>query len=455
MTAATVKHLDPTSVELEIEISNEELDAARERAFRQLVRNVKIPGFRPGKAPRKVFEAAYGAGMIEERAIESVLPGAYTKAVQDNDLDPVEQPQVELLPQEAGEPLRLRATVTVRPAIELTQYKGIEVAGPPVAVPESDVEIAMHNLQRESATLVPVERPVQEGDAATLDYVGTIDGVPFEGGSAQNQVTEIAEARFIPGFAAGIIGMKAGETKTVEAHFPDDYQNPELAGKTASFEVTVHDVKQPEFPPLDDEFAKRFNPEGNLEGLRADVKRRLEQNAHNQARQAVTGALMDQILANHDVALPQVMVDREAEGLAGEAKSYVERAGLNWDEYLARQEKTEEQLREQYVEEAKRRVKANLVLSAIARAEKIEASDADIDNEVATMARQYGQPVAAIREMLRPNMGSLIDGIVRSKTIDFLLDNAKITVAQQAATPPEAAAGATPAAAPEEAVAAE
>jgi trigger factor len=429
----TVTRLDPTSVELEIVVTEAELEAARERAYRQLVRNARIPGFRPGKAPRKVFEAAYGSDQIEERAIGDVLPGAYTKVIRDNDLVPVEQPDVELLPREPGEPLRFKATVTVRPQIELKQYKGIEVEGPAISVTDADLDTAMHNLQREAASLVPVERPVKEGDAATIDFKGTIDGVPFEGGTAENQVTEIAEARFIPGFAAGIIGMNAGETKTVEAKFPDDYANQELAGKTAQFEVTVHDVKEPEFPALDDDFAKRFHPEGNIEGLRADVKRRLEENAQAQIRRAVTTDLIDKIMDAHEVALPSVMIDRELQGLEGEARSYVERAGLNWDEYLAKREKTEEELKTQYQAEAERRVKSTLLLEAIAKAESIDATQADIDNEVATMARQYGQPVAAIREMLRPNMANLIDGIVRSKVIDFLLDNAVITAAPPAA----------------------
>ena len=427
---ALVKHLDPTQVELEISISAEELDAAQERAFRQLVRNVRIPGFRPGKAPRRIFEAAYGAELIHERAVESILPVAYNKALRENDLEPVEQPQFQLLPQEDGEPLRLLATVSIRPAIELKTYKGITVEGPPTTVPEDQVEKALQGLQREHATLIPVERPVKEGDAATLDYAGSIDGTPFEGGTAENQLTEIVEERFIPGFAAGIIGMSAGETKTVEAKFPDDYSNQELAGKTALFEVTVHDVKEPELPPLDDDFAKRFNPEGNLPGLRADIRRRLEYTVMGQVRRDVTGSLMDQILAAHEVPLPQVMVEREQAGLANEAKTYVERAGVSWEEYLAKQEKTEGELTESYRQEAERRVKATLLLEAIAKAEHIEATDKDIENEIATMARQYGQPASAVREMLKPNMGGLIDGVVRSKTVDFLLDNAHIVEAQ-------------------------
>jgi len=210
VTAATVKRIDPTQVELEISISQEELDAAREVAFKQLVRNVRIPGFRPGKAPRKIFEAQYGSNVISDRAMDALVPEAYNRALRENDLQPIDEPQMELLPEEEGQPVRLRATVNVRPEIELREYKGIALSGPSTAVSDADLNRSLEALRHESATHVPVDRPVAMGDVATLDYEGRIDGVPFEGGAAQGQATEILEERFIPGFAQGIVGMSAG-----------------------------------------------------------------------------------------------------------------------------------------------------------------------------------------------------------------------------------------------------
>ena len=427
MSASTVKHLDPTQVELEISISRDELDAARERAFRQLVRSVKIPGFRPGKAPRKIFEAQYGTEVISEKAMDALVPDAYMRALRENDLEPVDQPQMELLPDEEGQPLRLRATVNVRPEIALHDYIGIELTAPPAVVEESDVDRSLEALQRDSATLVPVDRPIEFGDVATLDYEGRIEGVAFEGGKAENHPTEIAPGRFIPGFTEGIVGMKAGETKEISAAFPSDYSNREFAGKEARFSVTVREVKVPEFPPLDDDFAKRFNPESDLAGLRADLRTRLESSAKSRTRRALTSVLVDRLVAKHEFPLPPSMVERETESIYREAKTYVERAGMTWEDYLKQQDRTDDAVRTEYRNEAERRVKTTLLLEAIAKAEKIEATQRDVETEIASLSRQYGQPPQAIVEMLRPNHGSFVDGIVRSKTLDFLLDRANIT----------------------------
>jgi len=438
VSAATVKHLDPTHVELEISIDEQELVAARERAFRDLVKNVRIPGFRPGKAPRRVFEAQYGTAAIEERAIDAVVPPAYSKALQENALDPVDRPEMELLPQEDGQPLRFRATVYVRPNIEPHDYKGVELRAPSTAVPDAEVERALESLRKESATLVPVERPVRFGDVPTLDFTGKIDGTPFEGGSATGQATEIIEERFIPGFASGIVGMAPGESKAIEARFPDDYANAELAGRTAVFDVTVHENKAAELPALDDEFAKRFGgEEATLGSLRDELRNRLEAQARGQQRRGLTGELLDRLMAAHDFALPAVLVEREADALFDEAKGYIDRAGVAWDAYLEQQGKTEEVLRAEYRTEAEKRVKSSLLIEAIAKAENIGATNADIEAEVAQLSRQYGQPREAILRMLRSNFNALVDGIVRTKTIEFLLDHAKVTEFTPPAAPSE------------------
>jgi trigger factor len=428
VSAATVKHLDPTQVELEISISDEELDAARERAFRQLVKNVRIPGFRPGKAPRKIFEAQYGSAGIHERAMESVVPTVYSKALQDNDLEPVDQPQMELLPDEDGQPLRLRATVYVRPQFELQNYKGVALEGASTTVSDSDVEQALEGLRKEAGSLVPVERPVALGDVPTIDYEGKIDGVPFDGGKAEGQATEILEDRFIPGFASGIVGMSAGETKDIEAHFPEGYANTELAGKTAVFTITVHENKVMELADFDDAFAQRFGgPDATVDTLRDEMRNRLEANARREQRRTLAGPLIESLMATHDIALPPVLVDREIDNLSSEAKNYVERAGGSWNDYLEKQGKTEDGLRTEYRDEAEKRVKSTLLLEAIAKAENVTATNADMEAEVQQLSRQYRQPREAIIEMVRSNLGALADGIVRTKTIEFLLDHATIT----------------------------
>lgn len=426
--AAIVKHLDPTQVELEIAISPEELDAARERAFKGLVKNVRIPGFRPGKAPRRVFEAQYGTAAIEERAMDAVVPDAYTRALAENDLDPVDQPQMELMPEEEGQPLRVRATVSIRPQFALADYAGIALEGPSTAVSDYDLDQAMEALRKDQGVLVPVDRPITLGDTPTIDYEGKIDGVPFEGGKAERSPTEILSERFIPGFASGIIGMSAGETKDIEAHFPAEYGSAELAGKTAVFTITVHENKALELPELDDDFAKRFGREdGTLASLRDELRNRLEAQKREQQRRGLTGVLLEKLMSMHDFALPAILVEREIESIANQAKSYIERAGMNWEQYLEQQGKTQEALDAEYRLEAEKRVKGSLIVEAIAKAEKVQATNADIEAEVAQLSRQYQQPREAILEMLRSNFNALVDGIVRTKTVELVLDRAVIT----------------------------
>ncbi len=428
--------LAPTQVELEIPISSEELAAAEERAFRKLVKNVRLPGFRAGKVPRKVFEQNYGAESITGQAIDEVVPEVYAKAIREHDLQPVERPKMEVIEEgEDGRPVRLKATVEVRPTIELGQYSGLEVDRPSVVVDDGDVDRSLEALAKERATLVPVDRPAQLGDVVTLDYAGTIDGVAFDGGTAENQVTNLEEGRFIPGFASGIAGMTAGETKEVEAVFPGDYSEATLSGKTAIFTVTLHDVKQLDPPAIDDEFAKAISSNETLEALRADVRRRLETIAQAREKRAIGNEVMERLMGAHDFPLPKSMVEGEVEQLMSDAQSHAARGGIAFEEYLKQNGKSEEELREEYRPEAERRVKGTLLIETIAKKENIAATPADISDELASLARQYGQPVARIRQALGNNVLSLMDGIVRQKTLDFLVENARITNREETAAP--------------------
>ncbi len=413
-------------MELEIPITPEELAAAEERAFRKLAKNVKLPGFRAGKVPRKIFEQTYGTNSITSQAMEDIVPEVYAKAVREHALDPVDRPKMELLPVEEGQPPKLKALVDVRPDIDLGQYKGIEVEREAVDISDEDVERSIQSLAKERGTLVPVERPAQLGDVVTIDYEGTIDGVPFDGGSAQAQMTELEEDQFIPGFASGIAGMSAGDTKQVEAIFPQDYPQEELAGKTAVFSVNLHDVKALELPAVDDEFAKSISENETLDALRADVRKRLETISESRARRGVGNAVMEKLLATRDFPLPDVLVEREIEHMISDAAGSAARAGVSFEDSLKEAGKTEDDLRSEYRADAQTRVKGTLLIEAIAKAENINATPADVAEELAALARQYGQPMDRIRKALGNNVLSLMDGIVRNKTLDFLIDNAKI-----------------------------
>ncbi|BDE06435.1 trigger factor [Vulcanimicrobium alpinum] len=435
---STLKPLDPTQVELEISITPEEFTAAQDAAFRKLVRNVRVPGFRPGKVPRKIFENTYGSSQILERALDDIVPTKYAAAVEEHGIEPLARPQMELLPEEEGQPLRVKAVVPIRPAIEPKDYTGVEITDVPETATDEDLDRTLEQMRRDAATLVPVERPVKLGDVATLDYQGKIDGVPFDGGAATGQETELTETRFIPGFVAGIVGMQPGETREVRATFPDPYANPDLAGKEAVFTVTVHEVKEPELPPLDDEFAKRVSRNETLEDLRADVKRRLDENVKNGARRRMSGELLDKIVAVNEFPLPEVLIEREIDSLLNDSRQYVARAGIGWDDYLRESGKMEDELRDTYRDEAARRVKTTLLVEAIAKKEGVQATQADVESELDALAAQYGQPRERIVEALQSNVAALIDGIVRTKTIDKLIEQAKRVPAPPATAPPAA-----------------
>ncbi len=426
MSTSTLTRLAPTQVELEIPISAQELAAAEDRAFRKLAKNLKLPGFRAGKVPRKVFEQTYGSASISSQAMEDVVPEVYAKAVREHDLDPIDRPKMELVPGEDGKPTLLKATVDVRPVIELGQYTGIDVEREPIVITDEDVDHSLAALAKERATLVPVERAAALGDVVTVDYEGKIDGVPFAGGTAKHQTTELDEQRFIPGFASGIAGMIAGETKDIEAVFPEDYPQTDLAGKTAVFTITLHDVKALELPEITDDFAKSISENATVDALRADVRTRLVTIAEARARRAVGNGVMEKLLASRDFPLPEVMIEREIDQMINDAASQTARAGVSFEDYLKESGKTQEQLRAEYREDARSRVKGTLLIEAIAKAENIHATPADVAEELSALSRQYGQPVDRIRTALGNNILPLMDGIVRNKTLEVLIDNAKV-----------------------------
>jgi trigger factor len=422
MTSSTLTRLAPTEVALEFSITGQELAEAEDRAFRKLVKEARLPGFRKGKVPRKIFEQAYGSEAVTSQAVEDVVPEAYAKAVREHDLDPVDRPKLEVLEESEGRPTRLKATVEVRPTIELRPYKGLSVSGPPVEVTDEDVERSLQALAKERAVLVPVSRPAQLGDVATLDYEGTIDGIPFEGGQAAGQTVELSEGRFVPGFVAGIVGMTPGESKNVELRFPDDYPSAAVAGKPAVFAVKLHDLKEFELPPLDDELAKAVSNNQTLEELREDLRRRLAAVATGRARRIIGNTILERLLAEHDFALPPSMVEGEIDRIVEDATS-------------TPTGEAEAAPRESHRAEAESRVKTTLLIEQIAKAEKITATPGDIAAELEVLSRRYGQPAARIRKALGNNLLSLMDGIVRSKTLELLIDNAEVVPNEETSPP--------------------
>ncbi len=413
MTSSTLTRLAPTVVALEFSVTEAELAAAEDRAFRRLAQNVRLPGFRRGKVPRKIFEQTYGSEAVTSRAVDEVVPEIYAKAVREHDLEPVKAPEVEVLEETDGRPTRVKATVEVRPAIELGEYTNVTVARPSITVTDADVDRSLEALAKERATLVPVERPAQLGDVVTLNYEGSVDGEPFEGGRGAGEIAELAEDRFIPGFAAGIVGMRPGESREIEAHFPDGYPSADLAGKPATFKLELLDLKELELPAVDDAFAASVSGNQTVDELRADIRRRLEAVAEGRTRRSIGNAVMARLLATNDFPLPASLVEREVERLLEDATAAAGGSG-------------EPAPRDAFRAEAESRVKAALLIEEIAKAEKIAATPADVAAELEALSRRYGQPAARVRKALGNNLLSLMDGIVRNKTLDFLIDNAKV-----------------------------
>jgi trigger factor len=419
MTDSTLTRLAPTTVTVEFALTEAELAAAEERAFRRLSKSVRLPGFRKGRVPRKLFDQTYGPEAVRNEAVDEVVPERYAQAIREHDLDPVERPKIEIVEEAEGRPTRMRATVEVRPEIELGTYKGVMVSRPPIGVADEDVERSLAALAKERATLVPVERTASLGDVVTIDYEGSMQGTPFEGGSGVGQVVELAEGRFVPGFTAGIEGMRAGETRQIQATFPAEYPAADLAGKTADFSVTLHEVKELDPPVIDDDFARAVSQNETVAQLREDIRKRLEAVAAGRARRATGNAVMNKLMSAHDFPLPPTLVENELNRILEDVRS------------PGGEETSETQLREMHRKDAESRVKAGLLIAAIAKAENISATPADLAAELEVLARRYGQPAARIREALGHNLVTLIDGIVRNKTLDLLIDNAVVTVDEE------------------------
>ena len=433
---ATVRKLAPTEVELDIEVSAPDFEAARERAFRKLVKQYRLPGFRPGRVPRPIFERHIGSEAIDHQAMEDVVPDAYSKALKEHNLDPVDRPHIDLERLDNGNALRIKATVSVRPDITLADYRGIALEKQPVTVTDEEVERSLQALRKRAAALEAVEgRGIQAGDVVTMDYVGTIDGEPFDGGTATNHTTEVTGEKFVPGFAEQLYGARPGDKKVVSVTFPSAYHAEPLAGKDASFDVTIHDVREPVLPDLDEAFVKQVSDHETVDALRADIQKRLIAVGEAQAREGMQKQLIAALISKHDFPLPLVLVDREVESLLSDAKSYMQSIGRPWSEYLAAKGVDEKGLSLEYRTEAERRVKTALILEEIARAEGIDVTTADLESELDHLARSYGRSREAMIDVVRRNtgFGPLIDSVRKQKTIEFLLQQASIQVSQVSA----------------------
>ncbi|WP_342543347.1 trigger factor [Paenisporosarcina sp. FSL H8-0542] len=412
------------TVEVEAAKVNEGLD----KAFKKVVKEINVPGFRKGKMPRKMFEQRFGAESLYQDALDFILPDAYASAVEEAGIDPVDRPEIDIEKMEQGENLIFKATVTVRPEVTLGDYKGIEVSKQDSNVTDEDIEAQLKEQQTRLAELVVKEdEAIVEGDTAVIDFEGFLGEEAFEGGAGEDHALEIGSGSFIPGFEEQLVGLKAGEQKDVVVTFPEEYHAAELAGKEATFKVTVKEVKGKELPELNDDFAKEIDSEiEGIDALRTKLKVQAIEEKKNAAEAGFKDELVEKVAENATIDIPQAMIDAEVDRMLNDFAQRLQSQGMNLDLYYQFSGQDENALRAQMIEDANKRVKVSLTLEAIAEAEGLTASEEEVNAEIEKMSGQFNMTAEQIRTALG-GTGALENDIRMQKTIDFLVENAKVT----------------------------
>ncbi|MCC3356523.1 trigger factor [Bacillus sp. REN16] len=411
---------------LTIEVDAETFNQGLDDAFKKVVKQVNVPGFRKGKMPRGMFEKRFGVESLYQDALDILLPDAYESAIKETGIEPVDRPEVDVEQIEKGKNLIFTAKVTVKPEVKLGDYKGLEVEKLDDTVTDEEVDEEIKQLQERNAELVVKEEGnIEEGDTVVLDFEGFVDGEAFEGGKAENYSLEIGSGSFIPGFEEQLVGVAAGAEKDVEVTFPEEYHAENLAGKPATFKVKIHEIKGKELPELDDEFAKDVDDEvETLDELKAKTRTRLEETKKRDAENSLKDTLIEKASENAEIDIPEAMIDTELDRMLREFEQRLQMQGMNLDLYFQFSGQDENALREQMKEDAGKRVRVNLTLEAIAKAENIEVSEEEINAELENMSTMYGVPADQITQMIGGIDGVKEDLKIR-KAIDFLVENSK------------------------------
>ncbi|MFC3211859.1 trigger factor [Planomicrobium okeanokoites] len=412
---------------LTVEVPAEEVNAGLDKAFKKVVKEINVPGFRKGKMPRQMFEKRFGAESLYQDALDFILPDAYANAVEEAGINPVDRPEIDIETIEKGQPLVFTAKVTVKPEVELGEYKGLEVSKPETEVTDEEIEEKLKENQERFAELaVKEDEAIVEGDTAVIDFEGFVDGEAFEGGAGNDYSLEIGSNSFIPGFEEQLVGVKSGEEKDVEVTFPEEYHAAELAGKAATFKVKVNEVKAKELPELNDEFAKEIDAEvSSLDELRTKMKEAAAAEKASNADAAVRDELVQKAAENATIDIPQAMIDSEMDRMMQDFEQRLTQQGMNLELYFQFSGQDEAALREQMKGDAETRVRVSLTLEAIAKAENMEVTSEDIDKELEKMSGQFNMDIEQIKAALG-GTEMLENDIRMQNTVEFLVENAKI-----------------------------
>ncbi|MFJ8245704.1 trigger factor [Peribacillus asahii] len=416
---------------LTVEVDVATVNAGLDKAFKKVVKQVNVPGFRKGKMPRPLFEKKFGVESLYQDALDEILPEAYANAVEEAGISPVDRPEIDIEKMEKGENLIFTATVTVKPEVKLGNYKGLEVEKFDTTVTDEDVEAELKKQQERQAELVVKEEGAAvAGDTVVIDFEGFVEGEAFEGGKGENYSLELGSNSFIPGFEDQLIGLEAGAEKDVEVTFPEEYHAAELAGKPAVFKVKVHEIKAKQLPELDDEFAKDVDDEvETIAELKEKTKAKLEHDKKHEEEHFIQNAVIGQAVEGAQIDLPEVMVSNEVDRMMQDFAGRLQQQGLNLELYFQFSGQDEAALKGQMKEEAEGQVRTSLVLEAIAEAEKLEATEEDVEAELAKMASMYNMEVDAIKKALG-NLDAIKGDLQIKKAIDFLVENSKTVEAK-------------------------
>lgn len=425
---AKMEKIEANVVKFEVRVEAEKFTAALNKAYNKNKKNFNIPGFRKGKVPMAMVKKHYGVEVLFEDAINTVVSETYPTLIEENKLKPIDYPKIDVVEIGEGKNLVYTAEVTLYPEIELGEYKGLDIKRKEVKVEDVEVEGQLKNMQQQNARVeVKEEGNVENGDIAVIDFKGFVDGVAFEGGEAKDYALEIGSGSFIDNFEDQLVGMATGEKKEIKVNFPENYGKEDLNGKEATFEVTVNQIKVKEMPALDDEFAKEVSEFETLDELKADITKKIEETKKASVEREFEDELVTAVIENSKMDIPEIMVEKEIDMMVRDLENRLRQQGLSLEQYMQFTGNTEEKMRSYMKENADKKVKADLVLEAIAKAENIEATDEEIKEKANEIAKIYAPDQAdKMAEMLMQTQSNMIaKDLVVSKTIKFLEENCK------------------------------
>ncbi len=426
MSAKWERDSDASKGTLTFEIDVDTINKGIDEAFVETRKKITVPGFRKGRVPRQIFNQMYGEESLYQDALNKVLPDAYNEAVKETNIQPVDQPKIDIKSMEKGQPWVLTAEVDVMPEVKLGEYKGMEVPAQDTTVTDADVDDALETKRQQQAELVLKEdKPAEKGDTVVIDYKGSVDGEEFDGGSAENYSLELGSGSFIPGFEDQLIGHNADEDVDVNVTFPEDYHAKNLAGKDALFKVKIHEIKEKQLPELDDDFAKDVDEDvDTLAELKEKTKKQLQEEKDNQAKAAIEDAAINKAVANAEIQdIPQAMLDDDTNRQMQQYLAGMQQQGISPQMYFQITGTKEEDLKKQFANDAAQRVKTNLVLEAIVDDANLDATNEEIAKEISDLAKQYGMEEDAVKKALSKDM--LMHDIKIRKAVDLVADSAK------------------------------